>query len=159
MDLISTRPPLDHVVLPKITLADGEECLCIDNANPCDPRAFIVEMEDGGKVVKTVFPPERAAGAKWVTRAAAEGMINNEDDGGGKLRAGEILRARGIVAYTLRNPECEEGRRVWREFCASIKAFHKGAYPLDWGKKVLTYYDFHPLPNPTLDEIRPCSEC
>lgn len=148
---------MDHVELPAIQYTPGDPILAINGADPEDPQCFITEIEEEGRRIKMVFPRERAAGARWVTRAAAEGMINNEDDCANKLRIDELIYVRKVLAYSMR-VKTEEGNALWRQACLKIKNSRKGLYPSDWGEKILMFYDRNPVPHVELSEICDYSE-
>jgi hypothetical protein len=158
MEDISVRPNLNHIALPEVKYTDGDEIIAVRGADPNNPDCFITEVEEGGMIVKMVFPPESSAGARWVTRAAAEGMINNEEDGGAPLRLDETIHVRKCLAYSmhLRN---EEGVAVWRQACERVKSSRRGVYPRDWGQKILTFYDRNPIPRVELSDICGYSDC
>jgi hypothetical protein len=157
METVSTRPNLDHIILPDVEYRPGDRVLAINGADPSDPGCFITMIEDSGVLVKMVFPPERAAGARWVTRAAAEGMVNNEADGASKLRLDELVYVRKVLAYSMR-VKSEEGNALWRQACTKIKNSRKGNYPRDWGEKILMFYDSNHVPYVELSEICEYSE-
>jgi hypothetical protein len=157
MEAVATRPNLDHVPLPVVKYTPGDEVTTINGADPENPSCFIVNTEENGRVVKMVFPPDRAAGARWVARAAAEGMINNEDDGGNAMRLDELIYVRKVLAYAMR-AQNEEGNALWRKAYQDIKTSRGGCYPRDWGEKILMFYDRNPLPPVELSDICRYSE-
>lgn len=158
MEDVSLRPNLDHIIVPSVTYTEGDEIIAVSGADPNNPDCFITEVEEGGMIVKMVFPPESAAGAKWVTRAAAEGMLNNEEDGGAPLRLDETIHVRRVLAYSMRVRN-EEGYSMWRQVCQTVKNSRRGVYPRDWCDKILTFYDRNPTPRVELSDICGYSDC
>lgn len=143
---VSTRPSLDHVPLPLCTCSSEDSVLSIEGALPTDCGCFVTESEEDGMMVKIVFPAHRAAGAKWVVRAAREGMINNEKDAGRAMRIDELIHVRRVVAYSMR-VQNNHGNRLWQKTCREIKISRGGRYPRDWGPGVLMFYDDKVLPH------------
>lgn len=143
---VSTRPSLEHVPLPLCTCSSKDNVVSVEGALSTDSGCFVTESEEDGLIVKIVFPAHRAAGAKWVARAAREGMINNEKDGGRAMRIDELIHVRRVVAYSMR-VQNDHGNRLWQKTCREIKKSRGGRYPRDWGPAVLMFYDDKAVPH------------